>query len=150
MACFRDNFDLLLAAYFWKWAHKLLFKDVPWGRCDILDGDKTSVLEVDGVEEGCLCTPTAALCFNAVITKRPFLIYANKVIHSLNHFSGVSWNIARRTLRIWFIIIVFLTTGSFRLKEKSFENRVFIVQDFVVTFPFLKTVGLRTTENFWF
>ncbi|EJD76075.1 RCC1 and BTB domain-containing protein 2 [Loa loa] len=52
--------------------------DVPWGRCDILASDSISILEVNGVEEGCLCTPTSALCYIAHHSKRPYLIYANK------------------------------------------------------------------------
>uniref|UniRef100_A0A0R3RYV6 Kinetochore-associated protein 1 n=1 Tax=Elaeophora elaphi TaxID=1147741 RepID=A0A0R3RYV6_9BILA len=52
--------------------------DVPWGRCDILANDSISILEVNGVEEGCLCTPTSALCYTAHHSNRPYLIYANK------------------------------------------------------------------------
>ncbi|VBB32718.1 unnamed protein product, partial [Acanthocheilonema viteae] len=52
--------------------------DVPWGRCDILANDSISILEVNGVEEGCLCTPTSALCYTAYHLNRPYLIYANK------------------------------------------------------------------------
>lgn len=56
-----------------------IFEDVPWGRCDILTNDSISILEVDGVEEGCLCTPTSALCYTGHHSNRPYLIYANKV-----------------------------------------------------------------------
>uniref|UniRef100_A0A8R1TTY3 RCC1-like domain-containing protein n=1 Tax=Onchocerca volvulus TaxID=6282 RepID=A0A8R1TTY3_ONCVO len=52
--------------------------DVPWGRCDILANDSISIMEVNGVEEGCLCTPTSALCYTAHHSNRPYLIYANK------------------------------------------------------------------------
>ncbi|VIO87205.1 Uncharacterized protein BM_BM3167 [Brugia malayi] len=52
--------------------------DVPWGRCDILASDSVSILEVNGVEEGCLCTPTSALCYSGHHSNRPYLIYANK------------------------------------------------------------------------
>lgn len=57
-----------------------IFEDVPWGRCDILANDSISILEVNGVEEGCLCTPTSALCYTAHHSNRPYLIYANKVL----------------------------------------------------------------------
>ncbi|KAM3725707.1 X-linked retinitis pigmentosa GTPase regulator [Dirofilaria immitis] len=52
--------------------------DVPWGKCDVLVNDSIAILEVDGVEEGCLCTPTSALCYTAHHSDRPYLIYANK------------------------------------------------------------------------
>ncbi|VDN03308.1 unnamed protein product [Thelazia callipaeda] len=52
--------------------------DVPWGRCNILTKNAVSILEVSGVEEGCLCIPTSALCYNGLQSLRPYLIYANK------------------------------------------------------------------------
>ncbi|KHN74126.1 X-linked retinitis pigmentosa GTPase regulator -like protein [Toxocara canis] len=52
--------------------------DVPWGCEGIVADDSLVLIEVETNEGDCFRTPTSALCYNALYSKRPFLIYSNK------------------------------------------------------------------------
>uniref|UniRef100_A0A915ATI5 RCC1-like domain-containing protein n=2 Tax=Parascaris univalens TaxID=6257 RepID=A0A915ATI5_PARUN len=102
--------------------------DVPWGCEGIIADNTLALIEVETNESDCFRTPTSALCYNALYSKRPFLIYSNKAGQIfIIDLSSRKLSVGLGAPQSVHVIETFITSNSVHLLVTGFTGAQWIV-----------------------